>query len=85
MIGSVTAASSKLAQTGGVGRHQPDDHESERYEHDIQHESLRVERRPSTESSCKDSILNRGRRHRDSIKTRGKGRCPAYPASLTCL
>ena len=45
--GSVRSSSapSKPTQTRGVGGHQPNDYESERYEHDIQHESLRAERR----------------------------------------
>ena len=38
-------ASSEPTETRGVGRHHGDDHESERYERDIQHETLRTERR----------------------------------------
>ena len=38
-------ASSKPTETRGIGGHQPNDYESERYEHDIQHESLRAVRR----------------------------------------
>ena len=38
-------ASSKPPQAHGVGSHQSDDREPERYEHDIRHEALREERR----------------------------------------